>query len=64
MGEVNDVDDLPKVLVDRLRHYFSTYKSLTPEEATKVRIDKAYGRDLALKVVEAAMADYEEEFGE
>lgn len=63
-GEVNDVNDLPKVLVDRLRHYFSTYKSLTPEEATSVKIDKAYGREHALSVVRAAMADYVEEFGE
>lgn len=62
-GEVQEVDDLPKVLVDRLRHYFSTYKSLTPEEAAKVRIDKAYGRERALEVVRAAMADYTDEYG-
>ena len=63
-GDVNDVKDLPKVLVDRLRHYFSTYKALTPEEAAKVKIDKAYGREHAVEVVRAAMADYVEEFGE
>ncbi|MEM6654763.1 MAG: inorganic pyrophosphatase [Planctomycetota bacterium] len=63
-GDAHDVTDLPKVLVDRLRHYFSTYKSLTPEDAAKVRIDKAYGREHALSVVKAAMADYVEEFGE
>lgn len=61
---VNDIAELPKVMVDRLRHYFSIYKSLTPEEAAEVKIDAAYGRDHALKVVEAAMADYIEEFGE
>lgn len=64
-GSVHDVDELPTVLVDRLRHYFSTYKALTPEEASsEVKIDKAYGRDRAIKVIEAAMADYTEEFGE
>ncbi|MEM9185641.1 MAG: inorganic pyrophosphatase [Planctomycetota bacterium] len=63
-GDVHDVAHLPKVLVDRLRHYFSTYKSLTPEEAATVRIDKAYGREHALSVVQAAMADYVEEFGD
>lgn len=61
---VNDVSELPKVLVDRLRHYFSIYKSLTPEEAVPTKIDAAYGRDRALTVIEAAMADYVEEFGE
>ena len=61
---VNDISELPKVQVDRLRHYFSIYKALTPEEAVEIKIDAAYGRDHALKVVEAAMADYVEEFGE
>jgi inorganic pyrophosphatase len=61
---VNDITELPKVQVDRLRHYFSIYKALTPEEAVEIKIDAAYGREHALKVVEAAMADYVEEFGE
>lgn len=61
---VNDIVELPNVMVDRLRHYFSIYKSLTPEEAAEVKIDAPYGREHALKVVEAAMADYIEEFGE
>ena len=42
---VNDVSELPTVLVDRLRHYFSVYKALTPDEAAHVKIDAAYGRD-------------------
>ncbi|MEQ8849869.1 inorganic pyrophosphatase [Botrimarina sp.] len=61
---VTDIEELPKVLVDRLRHYFSIYKALTPEEAVPVKIADAYHRDHALQVVEAAMADYIEEFGE
>ena len=61
---VNDVTELPTVLVDRLRHYFSIYKALTPEEAGKVKIDAPYGRERALGVVRAAMADYDDEFGE
>ncbi|MBX3424369.1 MAG: inorganic pyrophosphatase [Pirellulales bacterium] len=61
--EVKDVADLPKVMVDRLRHYFSTYKMLTPEDA-KVDISAAMGREEAEKVVQAAIADYVEHFGE
>jgi inorganic pyrophosphatase len=61
---VNDVSELPKVLVDRLRHYFSVYKALTPDEAARVKIDAPYGREHALTVVRAAMADYVDEFGE
>lgn len=61
--QVQDVTELPKVMVDRLRHYFSTYKMLTPGDS-KVAIDVAYGREHAEQVVKAALADYEEEFGE
>lgn len=61
--EVHDVSDMPKVLVDRLRHYFSTYKMLTPEDH-KVEIAEAHGREAAEKVVEAAIADYLDQFGD
>lgn len=61
--QVEDVSELPKVLVDRLRHYFSTYKMLSPGDP-KVEIDAAYGSERAKKVVEAALADYEDQFGE
>lgn len=61
--QVDDVSELPEVMVNRLRHYFSTYKMLTPGDP-KVTIDSVYGRDHAIKVVEAALADYAEEFGE
>ncbi len=61
--QAQDISELPTVMVDRLRHYFSTYKMLSPGDPT-VKIDDAYGRDHAEKVVEAALADYEEAFGE
>ena len=63
-SDVSDIDELPTVLVDRLRHYFSIYKALKPEEAVAIKIDTTYGREHAIEVVKAAMADYEEEFGE
>jgi inorganic pyrophosphatase len=62
-GGVTDISELPPVLVDRLRHYFSTYKSLVVDDKN-IKIDKMYGREHAFQVVQAAMADYVEEFGE
>lgn len=56
-----DLSELPKPLIDRLVHYFSTYKTL-PGEAARARIDSVYGRDLAYRVVEAAIEDYVEAF--
>lgn len=60
--EVEDVSQLPSVLVDRLRHYFSTYKMLSPDE-DRVRIDAPYSRKHAEQVIQAAMEDYVEQFG-
>ena len=60
--EVQDISELPDVLVNRLRHYFSTYKMLTPGDPIVV-IDRVYGREHAEKVVQAALADYDDEFG-
>ena len=48
---------VPSVLVERLQHYYLTYK-LVPGRRASARVAKAYGRNHALKVVRAAMADY------
>ena len=61
-GEIVDVSQLPRPIIDRLRHYFSTYKMLTPE--THVHIPETYDRKHAEAVVQAAIADYREQFGE
>jgi inorganic pyrophosphatase len=56
-GDARDIKDVPAVWVERLQHYFLTYK-LVPGQRSKARIARAYGRSHALKVVRAAMADY------
>ncbi len=58
-----DIADLPDVLVDRLRHYFSTYKMI-PGGESQMWIAGVYGREYAQKVVRAAIADYDEMYGE
>ncbi|MGY6587565.1 MAG: inorganic pyrophosphatase [Wenzhouxiangella sp.] len=62
-GDVNDVSELPSNLTERLRHYFLTYK-LLPGETSDISIDNIYGREHALKVVDASIADYHDEFGD
>jgi len=58
-GHVNNISELPNIFIERLRHYFSTYK-LVPGEESHTSIDLVYDRAHALKVVEAAMADYDD----
>ncbi|MSR41417.1 MAG: inorganic pyrophosphatase [Phycisphaerales bacterium] len=57
-GAVTDVSELPKAVVARLVHYFSSYKSM-PGETNKVVIGGTFGRARAETVVRAAMEDYD-----
>ena len=61
-GDARDLADLPTALVDRLRHYLTTYKLMPGDRLTA--IDLAYGREHAERVLAAALADYDEAFGE
>ena len=61
-GRAREIRDLPDVLVERLQHYFLTYK-LIPGEPPTARIDLVYGHDHACRVVQASMEDYDESFG-
>ena len=63
-SRVEDIDDLPEAILLRLRHYFETYKVMPGETGERVSIDGIYGRGHAEQVIEAAMADYRDEFGE
>jgi len=62
-AEADDIDDIPSALIDRLRHYFSTYKMVPGEEEPQISIEELYGVEHALKVVSASLEDYDEEFG-
>ncbi len=61
-GEAQDIGDIPDILIERLHHYFSTYK-LVPGEESQTTIEQIYGREYALKVVQASLDDYEEMYG-
>ena len=60
-GDARDISDVPGVLIERLQHYFLTYK-LVPGQRAQAKITSIYGRSHAFKVVRAAMADYDEKF--
>ncbi len=61
-AQITDISELPPVLVDRIYHYFSTYK-LVPGQNVDIRIDRPYGREHAEHVIKAAMYDYQNHFG-
>jgi inorganic pyrophosphatase len=57
-GGYVDIADCPAGLVDRLRHYFLTYKQPPGAPAGPVEIPQVYARDEAHAVIEASRADY------
>ncbi|MGE5445924.1 MAG: inorganic pyrophosphatase [Ignavibacteriales bacterium] len=61
-GGIEDISEMPVILVERLRHYFSTYK-LVPGTQSQMIIEKVYNCEHALQVVEAAIEDYNEDYG-
>jgi len=60
---VRELTELPPALLERLTHYFSTYK-LVPGAANKVRLAGSYGHEHAERVIVASQEDYTEVYGE
>ncbi len=60
-SRIPDASDLPPAVVDRLNHYFLTYKTL-PGEESAVTIAAPYGREHAQTVVRASIEDYLDEY--
>jgi inorganic pyrophosphatase len=60
-GKYQDISELPTAVIDRLRHYFLTYK-LAPESVEKPRVEitHVYGKTEAQEVILESIADYGE----
>lgn len=63
-GEMADISQLARAVVDRIRHYFLTYKAMPGESATKISVDPVYNAMEARAILNAARADYRAEFGD
>ena len=55
-SDANDISDLPDVMIERLHHYFATYK-IQPGKTLSVEIGDAYGKEHVHKVIKASMED-------
>jgi inorganic pyrophosphatase len=61
-GNMTAIEDCPHNLIDRLRHYFLTYKDFPSVSLGKTEIAHTYGREEAFEVIRLARQDYEEKF--
>ena len=62
-GNIDSISNLPSALVDRLKHYFLSYKQFPGEAPKKVTIDDVYDREEALEVIRRSLKDYQDLFG-
>ena len=60
-GGMQEVSECPPGMVDRLRHYFLTYKQ-APDGGRRVEITHVYGRDDAHEAIRRSFLDYRKRF--
>ena len=57
-----DISEVPEQIINRLRHYFLTYKNIPGESQAVVEITETYGREVALEVIKRSIHDYNKTF--
>lgn len=63
-GGLREIDQVPPALLDRLRHYFLTYKQSPDTAGPTTEITHVYGREEALDVIRRSQEDYHASFGD
>jgi inorganic pyrophosphatase len=63
-GHITDIHQCPPAMVERLKHYFLTYKDAPGARSRNCEITHVYGREEAHEVIERSMADYADRYGE
>lgn len=58
-GHIKDVSECPIALINRLKHYFLTYKNIPGSADKLVEITDIYGAEEAREVIRCSMSDYD-----
>jgi inorganic pyrophosphatase len=61
-GHLTDIAQCPKSVIERVRHYFLTYKHAPGSGDHAVEITHVYGRDEAYEAIRRSQADYTSAF--
>lgn len=59
-GNYTDIDQLPKDIVRRLMHYFTTYKDIPGENTKRMVFISTYGATEAKEVIRRSQEDYKD----
>jgi inorganic pyrophosphatase len=60
-AQYEDISEIPELVVNRLKHYFLTYKDL-PGNERDVEITHIFGKDEAHEIIKRAQDDYQAKF--
>ena len=60
-GDFKDITDLPELVIQRLKHYFLTYKDM-PGMSRESEITHVYNAEEAREVIRLSVKDYESRF--
>ena len=63
-GNFEDITDCPQGLIDRLAHYFLSYKQLPNDAPRELEVTHVYSRAEAYEVINLSFEDYREKFGD
>ena len=58
-----DINDCPDALIQRLKHYFLTYKQMPGQDNARTQITDVYGKAEAHEVIRRSQSDYRKEYG-
>lgn len=61
-GKLKTIHDCPNDLIERLRHYFLTYKDAPGRESGRVQITDIYDREEAETIISLSLEDYKNNF--
>lgn len=62
--DLKDIHECPENLVERLRHYFLTYKDMPGQDHRSCEITHIYDREEAYEVIRRSQQDYAHNFGD
>ena len=63
-GTWKEIEQVPEPMLDRLRHYFLTYKLAPGSNSSACEITHTYGSEEAREVIRRSLADYQAQFGD
>jgi len=63
-GKWREIGDVPVPMLDRLRHYFLTYKQAPGSTSSVCEITHTYGSEEAKEVIRRSLSDYQARFGD